>query len=333
MPRFKVILVASDMPPTPPWVGQQLTEHGIDFVERLCATPAEVVAAVGDADVVWIMGGSRVVTADILPQLPRCRIILRTGTGTDNIPVEAATRRGIVVANTPEATMHQVAEHALGLLLAVVRRIAVQDRLVHQGVWDRDRSWPSWHLVGQTLGLVGFGRIARLLARKVSGLELHVIACDPLVDAAAMAGHGARKVELDDLLGRADFVSVHVPLSDRTRHLIGERELRRMKPRAVLVNTSRGPVIDEAALVRALSEGWIAGAGLDVLETEPPPAGHPLLRLENVVLTPHIASYSDVFHERFWGDSVRTLIEASKGGLPLWVVNAAVVLWWVNAVT
>jgi phosphoglycerate dehydrogenase-like enzyme len=129
-------------------------------------------------------------------------------------------------------------------------------------------------------------------------------------------------VELDTLLGRADFVSVHVPLSDRTRHLIGERELRRMKPRAVRINTSYGPVIHEGALVRALTEGWIAATGLDVLETEPPPADHPLLRLDNVVLTPHIASYSDVFRERFWGESVRTLIETAKTGRPLWVVNA-----------
>jgi phosphoglycerate dehydrogenase-like enzyme len=148
------------------------------------------------------------------------------------------------------------------------------------------------------------------------------------VDAAAMAGRGVEKVDLDDLLGRADFVSLHVPLSDRTRHLIGERALRRMQPRAVLINTSRGPVIDEAALVRALSEGWIAAAGLDVLATEPPAPDHPLFRLDNVVLTPHIASYSDVFHERFWSESVRTLIEMAKGGRPLWVVNAGVEPWW-----
>ena len=146
-----------------------------------CAGPAEVAEAAGDADVVWTMGGSRVITAEVLPLLRRCRVILRTGTGTDNIPVEAATRLGIVVANTPEATMHQVAEHAIGLLFAVIRRIAEQDRLVRRGIWDRYRAWPDWHLVGRTLGLVGFGRIARLVARKVSGLELKVIASDPVV--------------------------------------------------------------------------------------------------------------------------------------------------------
>jgi D-3-phosphoglycerate dehydrogenase len=255
-------------------------------------------------------------------------VILRTGTGTDNIPVDAATRLGIVVANTPEATMHQVAEHALGLLFAVTRRIAVQDRLVRQGIWDRYRAWPDWHLAGQTLGLIGFGRIAQLVARKASGLDLRIIACDPALDAAMMAGRGVEKASLDDLLARSDFISIHVPLSEKTHHLIGERELRLMRPRAVVINTARGELIDQGALIRALSEGWIAAAGLDVLEPEPPAPDDPILGLDNVVLTPHIASYSDIFHERFWNHSVETLIEISESGQPIWVVNAGVRPWW-----
>jgi D-3-phosphoglycerate dehydrogenase / 2-oxoglutarate reductase len=164
MSRLNVAIVANDMPPTPDWVGRSLAERGIDLTERARASPAEVAETAGLADVVWVMGGSRVVTADVLPLLPGCRVVLRTGTGTDNIPLEAATRLGIVVANTPEATMHQVAEHALGLLFAVTRQIVAQDRLVRQGIWDRDRGWPNWHMAGQTLGLIGFGRIARLVA-------------------------------------------------------------------------------------------------------------------------------------------------------------------------
>jgi D-3-phosphoglycerate dehydrogenase len=331
MAQLKVVMVANDMPPTPDWVGRRLAEQGIDLRERACAGPAEVAEAAGDADVVWVMGGARVITAEILPRLRRCRVILRTGTGTDNIPVAAATRLGIVVANTPEATTHQVAEHAVGLLFAVIRQIAVQDRLVRQGVWDRYRAWPDWHLVGQTLGLVGFGRIARLVARKASRLDMTVIASDPAVDAAMMEAHGVTKVSLDDLLERSDFVSIHVPLSEQTRHLIGERELRQMKPRAVLINTSRGEIIDQPALVRALAEGRIAAAGLDVLETEPPARDDPILSLDNVVLTPHIASYSDLFHEKFWSHSVETLIAAGQNGLPIWVVNAEVTPWWQDA--
>ena len=328
MPRLKVVMVANDMPPTPDWVGRDLAEQGVDLVESACATPTEVEQAASEADVVWVMGGSRAITAEILPRLRPCRAILRTGTGTDNIPMEAATRLGIVVAHTPEATMHQVAEHALGLLLVVIRRIAQQDRLVRQGIWDRHRAWPDWHLVGQTLGLLGFGRIARLLARKASGLEMRIAACDPAVDTETMAEHGVEKVNLDALLERSDFLSIHVPLSERTYHLIGERELRLMKPRAVLINTSRGQLIDQVALTRALAEGWIAAAGLDVLETEPPVSDDPLVGLENVVLTPHIASYSDVFHDRFWQHSVQTLVALSEDRPPPWVANPGVRPWW-----
>jgi len=324
MSRMKVVMVANDMPPTPEWVARSLAERGIDLLERACASAAEVVAAAANADVVWLMGGSRVVTADVLPLLRSCRVILRTGTGTDNIPVETATLLGIVVANTPEATMHQVAEHALGLLFAVIRQIAVQNRLVRQGIWDRHRAWPDWHLVGQTLGLIGFGRIAQLVAKKASGLELKIIASDPAVDKAIMDGQRVEKVSLDELLERSDFVSIHVPLSAQTQHLIGEQELRRMRPKSVLINTARGPIVDQQALVRALAEGWIAAAGLDVLETEPPDPTDPLLRLDNVVLTPHIASYSDRFHDSFWTHSVQTLIALAETGAPIWIVNSAV---------
>jgi D-3-phosphoglycerate dehydrogenase len=319
--RLRVALVANDLPPTPGWVGTKLSERGIEFAERACADAREIATFAGDADVVWLMGGSCVLTADTLPLLPRCRVILRTGTGTDNIPVDAATRLGIVVANTPEATMHQVAEHAIGLLFAVARQIAVQDRLVRQGIWDRYKAWPNWHFVGQTLGLIGFGRIARLVAKKMAGFELKIVSFDPVVDEAAMHAHGVEKVTLDELLKCSDFVSIHVPLSEKTHHLIGERELRRMKPTAVLINTARGPIVDQEALVRALAEGWIAAGGLDVVDPEPPDPNDPLLRLDNVVLTPHIASYSDIFRDSFWSHSVQTLIAVASNGQPIWVVN------------
>jgi D-3-phosphoglycerate dehydrogenase / 2-oxoglutarate reductase len=328
MPQLKVAMVANDLKPTPEWVGRQLTEQGIELLERDCSVASEVVETAALADVVWTMGGSRVITPDVLPLLRKCRAILRTGTGTDNIPVEEATRLGIVVANTPEVTMHQVAEHAIGLLFAVIRQIARQDRLVRQGVWDRYQAWPDWHLVGQTFGLVGFGRIARLVARKISGLELNLIACDPALGAGVLAAQGIEKVTLDELFSRSDFISVHVPLSEKTRHSIGEHQLRLMKPKAVLINTARGEIIDQQALVRALSERSIAGAGLDVLDPEPPAPDDPILGLDNVVITPHIAGYSDLFREGFWKHSVETLLAISRTGLPIWIVNPEVTPWW-----
>jgi D-3-phosphoglycerate dehydrogenase len=328
MPKLKVAMVANDLPPTPNWVVPQLAEQGIELLERECTLASEVVEMAAGADVVWTMGGSRVITADVLPLLRECRAILRTGTGTDNIPVVEATRLGIVVANTPEATMHQVAEHAVGLLFAVIRQIARQDRLVRQGVWDRYLAWPDWHLLGQTFGLFGFGRIARLVARKISGFELKVIACDPAVDAQSMASHGIEKVSVDELFSRSDFISVHVPLSEKTRHSLGQAQLRLMKPKAVLINTARGEIIDQPALVRTLSERKIGGAGLDVLETEPPAPDDPILSLDNVVLTPHIAGYSDLFREAFWRQSVETLSAMARTGMPIWIVNPEVKPWW-----
>jgi D-3-phosphoglycerate dehydrogenase len=328
MAPLKVALVANDLLPTPDWVRPRLAEQGIELVEQECASALEVVETASDADVVWTMGGSRVITADILARLSMCRMILRTGTGTDNIPVAEATRLGIIVANTPEATMHQVAEHAIGLLFAVIRQIARQDRLVRQGVWDRHAAWPNWHLAGQTFGLVGFGRIARLVVKKVAGFEVNIIACDPVVDREAMQAQGVEKVGLDELFSKSDFVSIHVPLSDKTRHLVGEAQLRLMKKTAVLVNTARGEIVDQRALYRALTEGWLAAAGLDVLDPEPPAPGDPILALDNVVLTPHIASYSDVFREGFWRHSVDTLISIATQGMPRWIVNPEVVPWW-----
>jgi D-3-phosphoglycerate dehydrogenase len=321
MSRLRVALIANDWKPAPDWVGSKLSEAGVVLCERDCGGENDVLEVAADADVVWLMGGSCLLTESLLRRLTRCRVVLRTGTGTDNVPVDEATRLGILVANTPEAAMHQVAEHALGLLLAVVRQIAAQDRLVRQGVWDRMRAWPNWTFVGRTLGLVGFGRIAQLVARKSRGLEMRVIACDPQVSAAEMNELGVEKVHLEALLRRSDFVSLHVPLLESTRSMIGARELQWMKPSAVLINTSRGAVVDEGALVAALAEGGIAAAGLDVLEMEPPAADHPLLTLDNVVLTPHIAGYSDVFHEQFWEHSVRTLLEMAEGRSPLWCVN------------
>jgi D-3-phosphoglycerate dehydrogenase len=226
-----------------------------------------------------------------------------------------------MVGNTPEAMMHAVAEHALGLLFAVVRQIALHDRLVRQGIWDARRAWPRRSFRGRTLGLIGFGRIARLVAKKAAGLELNILAWDPLLGESATSEDGIAMVSLDDLLEQSDFVSLHVPLVKETHGLVGERELRRMKPEAILINTARGPIVDETALVRALEEGWIAAAGLDVLEAEPMAPDNRLRQLDNVVLTPHMASYSDNYFENCRHDSVRTLVHIAEGRGPLWCVN------------
>src|SRR5439155_3945728 len=166
---------------------------------RECVSDEEAVRLAADADLVWVFGGSRVLTAPSLERLPRCAAIVRTGSGTDNLPVEAATRLGIVVANTPDVMTNAVSDHAIGLLFAVVRQIASQDRAVRGGVWDRDRAWPLWTLRGRTLGLVGFGRIARAVARKLAGFEPRVLAYDPLVSPEDAAKHGVTTAGLDEV--------------------------------------------------------------------------------------------------------------------------------------
>ena len=325
---LKVVLVSLDGPPIEDRMIKTLAEHGVDLVINECDSPEEVVSVAKDAGVIWVASGSRVVTVEVLNRLDRCGAILRSGSGTDNIPIDEATRLGIVVANTPESHAHAVAEHAIGLLLAVVRQIAAQDRAVRQGTWDRDHAYPAWHIVGQTLGLIGFGRIAQLVARKLSGMEMRIVATDPVIDAATMARYGAASVSLDELLKSSDFISIHTPLTDGTYHLIGERELKMCQRKAVLINTSRGSVIDEPALTRALSQGEIAAAGLDVFEQEPTPSDNPLLTFDNVVITPHIAGYSDQCWHLLRAHSIETLIELSGNRWPPWCVNPQVTPRW-----
>ena len=324
MATFTVALVGYDCDEVPEWVIRDIAAAGIELIVRQCADDEQARQCAADADLVWVFGGPTVVTSRILPLLDRCRVILRSGSGTDNIPVDDATKLGIIVANTPESIAPSVAEHTIGLLLAVIRQIAVQDRAVRQGIWDRDHAWPNWHMAGQTLGLVGFGHIAQNVARKTTGFDMRTIAHDPVVQPTVMTDLGVEPVGFEDLLKRSDFLSIHCPLLEQTHHLIGERELQLMKPTAVLINTSRGPVVDEAALAQALVQGEIAAAGLDVLESEPPQPDNPLLQLDNVVITPHIAGYSDTFWHDFWSHSVRTVIATATTGKPLWIVNPAV---------
>jgi D-3-phosphoglycerate dehydrogenase len=328
MSVFKVALVGLDGQTAPGWVAARLAQEDVEFSVKECTTADELARQGGDADVIWVFGGTRVVTAERLALLPRCGAIVRTGSGTDNIPVGAATERGILVANTPGALADAVSDHAIGLLFAVLRQIVVQDRAVRKGIWDRHLAWPRWHLRGRTLGLIGFGHIARLVARKLQGFELNTLAYDPLVDPQVMAGQGVRGASLDELLREADFVSLHCPLTKDTFHLLDEARLRSMKPEAILINTARGPLVDERALVQALKEGWLAAAGLDVLEEEPPAAGHPLVQLDNVVLTPHIAAYSDDYLDSCWRWSVETVLALARGRWPASCVNPDVKPRW-----
>ncbi len=251
----------------------------------------EVIARTRDADALII--SSSPVTRRVMEALEGVKAVMRTGVGYDVIDVPAATELGVVVINVPDIWIREVANHALALLLAWNRKIVTLDREVHAGTWSsRVPGAVTGSLHGETVGIVGLGNIGSAFARRIAALETRVIACDPYVDDARFKTLGVERVDLPTLAARADYVSVHALLNAETRGLINEAFFRRMKPTACLVNTSRGPVVDEGALVRALQEGKLAGAALDVFEEEPLAADSPLRRMDNVILTPHAAYFS-----------------------------------------
>jgi D-3-phosphoglycerate dehydrogenase len=322
--RTKVALVALDGQAVPAWVVQTLGRAGIDLAIAECTNRAELAALAADADVVWLFSGSRVLQDGNLAAVGRCWAILRTGSGTDNVPVDEATARGIVVANTPAAFSDGVSDHVIALLFDTVRRTSALDRSLRAGRWEQATAIPLNSVQGRTLGLVGFGHVGQLLTRKLRGFEMRVLAYDPYASADSFATHGVQATDLNSLLAEADFISLHCPLTKETTHLVGEAEFRRMKPTAILINTSRGPVVDERALVRALNEGRIAAAGLDVFEGEPPAADNPLLKMENVVLTPHGAGYSVNGIELRWRHSIEALTALAARRWPPSCVNRQV---------
>ena len=295
----------------------------VEIVTVECRTQEDVLGAVRGADVVMI-GGFKVDAATIAA-MDGARAICGFGHGFEGVDVEAATRAGILVTNAAHICHLEVANHAAALLLALNRKLCQYDRAMRRGVWDRPAGRPITPLDGETAGLVGLGAIGQALARRLQPFGLRMIAYDPYVEEHVPRELGVRMVgDLHTLLGESDWVSVQVPLNAETRHLLGEREFRAMKRTAYLVNCCRGGVVDEAALTRALEAGWIAGAGLDVFEQEPTDPANPLLRLENVVSTPHAAGESTESAALSARVASRQAAAVLRGEWPDRVVNPAV---------
>ncbi|USG67367.1 C-terminal binding protein [Brevibacillus ruminantium] len=270
---------------------QVLSSEQIELVAVQCRTEEEVIAACRDADA--LINQYAPISRKVIENLSNCKVITRYGVGVNTIDLGAATEKGICVANVPDYCMDEVADHALALILAWTRKVVVANQAVKNGVWDFKVTQPIARLRGKTLGLVGFGKIPQALAEKVKPLGLRVIAFDPYVPEAVAASYGVQIVTLDQLCADADIVSVHAPLTEATEGLMGAGQFAAMKESAIVINTSRGPVIDEQALIHALRTGKIAGAALDVVEREPIDTDNPLLSMDNVILTPHVAWYSE----------------------------------------
>lgn len=261
------------------------------------------------------------VTPAVVDAATRCRHISRYGVGLDNIAVDRASEQGIVVTNVPDFCVEEVSDHAMALLLACARGVVGFDRATRRGGWDNKGQGALPRLRGQTLGLIGFGNSARALLPKARGFGLRVIAYTPRLAADALALPDIATQDLDFLLQEADYISIHAPLTDATRHLLNERAFRFMKPTAYLINTARGAIIDENALRKALDQGWLAGAALDVLSQEPPSANHPLLNRDDVLITPHAAFYSSTAIEELARKAAQRVAQTLRGETPSHIVN------------
>ena len=277
---------------------EELAKINEEFIKVDCVTEEEIIAGCKDAEV--IITGRAQMTRRVLENLPECKAVIRYGIGYDNIDVSAATDCGILVINIPDFCWEEVSNHVIALLLICAKKLTLLNDYTKQGRWGeaKGRQSPMGSIWGQTLGIIGCGNIGRMVARKAACFGLNIIGYDPYVDRKLTRESGITMKSLPEVLKESDYISLNPFLWQETFHIISEKEFRMMKPTAYLINTSRGPVIDEPALIKALQEKRIAGAGLDVFEKEPVDPANPLLKMDNVVVTPHSASYSDAAFSR-----------------------------------
>ena len=285
----------------------------------------EIIEMAKNADV--IIANSPQVTRRVAEGLPKCKVIIRSGhMKEDSIDVLACTDNNIIVCQIPDYWVEEVATHAIALLLACAKKLALLNEGVKQGRWGevRQAMGPMSSIYGQTLGIMGCGKIGRAVASKAQCFGLDVLGCDPYADESLCVECGIDLISLPELLRESDYISVHVLYTDETRHLIGEKEFQQMKPTAYFINTAQGVLIDEPALIKALQEKRLAGAGLDVFEKEPVGQDNPLLEMDNVVVTPHTASHSAVVGERVRAAVQQEVARIASGRWPKNVVNRAV---------
>lgn len=297
-------------------------EHGVELIVAQCRTEDDVISAAAGAGAIVVQYAP--ITARVLDALPELKAVGRYGVGVDTVDVAAATARGVAVCNVPDYGTEDVSDHAIALALTLARGTAHFDRRVRRGEHDIAPVQPLHRINTRTFGVLGLGLIGSATARKARGLGYAVIGSDPTLTPGTLTDDGVEVVGLEDLLSRSDVVSLHVPLMEATRHLINAGTLSRMKPGAVLVNTCRGGVVDSAAVADALASGQLHGAGLDVFEEEPLPFTSPLLELENTVLTPHAAWYSEESYGELKRRTVENVIEVCTGRVPRNILNPKV---------
>jgi D-3-phosphoglycerate dehydrogenase len=294
-----------------------LERRGFEVVLEQCRTEEDVIEKCRDA--VGLINQYAPLTGKVFRELANCKVIVRYGVGVDNVDLDAASAYGIQVCNVPDYGVEEVSDHALAMTLSLVRKINLLSNEVKRNNWDFQVAQPIRRLKELTFGVVGLGRIGRATARKALGMGWRVIGCDRN-EAGPM--EGVDQVAFDELIAEADMISIHVPLTDETHHLFNRDVFRRMKNTAVLVNTARGPIVDEGALLEALRNGEIAGAAIDVMENEPPLKDHPLFALDNVIITPHAAWYSEEAFRELKRKAAEEAANVILDGKPRYPVNA-----------
>ncbi|MFO7697162.1 MAG: C-terminal binding protein [Anaerolineae bacterium] len=303
---------------------ERMAAAGATWEQFECRSEDEVLDVARDAVVVVMQSIRPLLTRRVIEQLPAARCLIRAGAGYDSIDVAAATEQGMMVCNTPRYCVDEVADHAIALLLDCVRHVSRLDRVMHQGVQPRRLPGLTRRVRGATLGIIGLGPIGRRVAQRMAGWDLRVLAYDPYVSPDQAAAAGASLVSLEDLLRQSDFVTLHCPLTKETYHLLNDDTLAMVKPGCILVNDSRGAVVDEGALIRALQDGRLWSAGLDVSEQEPLPLDSPLRAMDSVVLTPHVAAYSPDSRIDLYAEICEVCADVVQGRIPRTVVNRKV---------
>ncbi|QII07173.1 C-terminal binding protein [Rhodococcoides fascians A25f] len=317
----KIVITDYEFPDLKPEL-DVLDGHDIELVTGPFASREDLIAACEEADAV--INQYVTIDQDFIARLSKCRVICRYGIGLNTIDVPAATAAGIMVANVPDGSLDDVSDHAAAMILALSRGLVKYDRALRSGEWNYQAAAPLHRLRGGLLGLVGFGNIPQRLASKMRAFGMEPIVYDPYLSAARAAELGVRSVDLAELVRLSDVVSVHAPLTDSTRGLIGATELAAVKSTAFLVNTSRGGIVDEDALADALRTGSIAGAGLDVFAQEPLPTNHEFGSLDNTILSPHCAWYSEESEVEIRTKTARNALETVTNGRPKYLVNTEV---------
>ena len=303
---------------------EELYKVNADIIEAGWSTEDDIIKVAKNADA--ILTDAAKMTRRVIDTLVKCKVIVSYGIGYDHIDVDAATDNGIPVVNIPDFCLEEVSNHAIALLLTCAKKLIFMNDGTKSGHWAecKQAQAPMGSITGQTLGIIGCGKIGRLVAKKAQCFDLKVLGYDPYLSKSTAMECGITLVSLSELLSEADYISIHTLCNQETRHLIGEKELRRMKSSAFLINASRGSIINEVALIKALEENRIAGAGLDVFEQEPVDLNNPLLKMNNVVITPHSAYYSDNALKRLRTSVGKEAARVLSGKWPLNVVNKTV---------